>query len=289
MARSRSPTPRTLRGSVTQNTTVRLSPATAARGVVLLRLGLVATAIVVLIAGVSWLWHSGGPHRQVERLGAAALALTQSAHFAVSDVEVEGRTQTPREALSAALGVTEGMPIFAFDPIESQARVAQLPWVSSARIERHLPDTVRVRLVERVPLARWQRGGHVTIIDITGKDIAEARLENFTALPLIVGTGAAEVARSLFDHLAEEPTVARHLTAATWVGQRRWDLYLDAHTVVKMPEGDLALSLRRLATLLEGQNILERKVASVDLRFADRVIMETPPPTTAPSSGTAPP
>src|SRR5438132_5672752 len=109
----------------------------------------------------------------------------------VTDVKVEGRETTDRDTILAALGAGPGTPILAMNPRRAKEQLETLPWVRSAVVERRLPDTLYVRLVDRRPLAIWQHGGKLELIDHEGGVIPVTRLDRFAKLPLVVGEGAA--------------------------------------------------------------------------------------------------
>src|SRR3546814_8411416 len=84
-------------------------------------------------------------------------ALTADAGLAVGDVLVTGRNETDAADLLDVLGVERGMPILAIDLEALQEHVVALPWVRTARGERHLPDTLFLAITQGRPLAPWQR------------------------------------------------------------------------------------------------------------------------------------
>ena len=106
--------------------------------------------------------------------------------FTVSDVTVEGRETTDRETILAALGARPGTPILAVNPRRAKEHLEALPWVRTAVIQRRLPGTLYVRLVERKPLALWQHSGKIELIDRVGTVIPVARLDRFAKLPMVV-------------------------------------------------------------------------------------------------------
>ncbi|MGB1844358.1 MAG: cell division protein FtsQ/DivIB, partial [Thalassobaculaceae bacterium] len=71
----------------------------------------------------------------------------------VREVTVEGRLKTKKSALLQALQVSEGDNILAINMTEMKDRINKLPWIKSARIERHLPNKISLTLVERTPMA----------------------------------------------------------------------------------------------------------------------------------------
>lgn len=203
--------------------------------------------------------------------GTAALGLR------VADIRVEGRATTDRATILAALGAGPGSPILAVDPVRAQRRLAALPWVSSALVERRLPDTLYVRLVERRPLALWQHDGKVQLIDGTGSVIPVSPLDRFAKLPLVVGSDAAPHAASLLAMLAKEPDLASRVTAAVRVGGRRWTLRIDGRIDVLLPADDDAAAWATLAHLERSSAILERQVEAIDLRLPDRLVVRLAP------------
>src|SRR5690606_33811569 len=130
-----------------------------------------------------------------------------------------------------------------------------------AAVERRLPDTIHVRLVERRPLALWQNDGRITVIDHDGREISGADPARFSALPLVVGDDAPQHAIQLLALLALEPDLGRRVTAAVRVGGRRWNLRMDAGDGAKidvhLPEINPGAAWARLAELERSKKLLD--------------------------------
>lgn len=264
-----------LRGSVTQSTaSVRMRARETTRFGFLIRLGALAGSVLLIIGLAFWLWHIGWPQHQAERLVEAGLHMTQKAQFAVKDIVVEGRQQANKDNLLTALGTSSGAPILSFDPAAAQSRIAKLPWVASATVERRLPDTILVRLTERVPMARWQHDDRTIVIDSEGAELPEAKLDQFSQLPLVVGADAAGQAHSLLETLKDFPAVQQKMTAAVRVSERRWDIHLQPKVVARLPEKDMTRALDRLSDLIVDQKILDRDIVAIDLRDPSKMFLE---------------
>lgn len=239
-----------------------------------------AAAIMVSLTAGGWYAVSSGavasaltPLQMRVALAARRLGLT------VQSVEVVGRDRTAKKTILRALEVRRGTPIFAVDLAAAKARLQDLPWIRSAAVERLLPDTIFVRLVEHQPLAVWQHKGRFVVIDQAGDIIPDARAANFPSLPQVVGKGAPKAAPGLVDILASEPDLARHVTAAVRVGERRWNIDLDNGIQVALPEKAPGAAWRRLAALDRNDRLLERQITEVDMRLPDRVVLRLPPDT----------
>lgn len=193
--------------------------------------------------------------------------------FSVKEIFVEGRNETSRKQLLDALRLQRGAPIFAFNPRAARARVKALPWVRRVAIERHLPDTVHLRVEERVPLALWQRGGEFALIDDQGSVIPNQRLDRFGKLVVVVGRDAPSHAAALLDTLAAEPGLALRVTAAVRVAGRRWDIHVDDRITIRLPENGAPQAWHHLAQLARLNGLLEQDLVAVDLRVPDRVVV----------------
>ena len=201
------------------------------------------------------------------------VAATAAFGLVVTDIEVEGRETTDAATVVAALTAARGTPILSVSPNRAKEQLEKLPWVRSATIERRLPGTLFVRLIERRPLAVWQHGGLQQLIDREGAVIPVEDLSRFARLPIVVGDDAAANAGMLIDTLANEPELAARVTAAVRVGGRRWNLRIDDVIDVLLPEENAEAAWSRLAQLERASTLLKRDVQTVDLRLPDRLVL----------------
>ena len=90
---------------------------------------------------------------------AGALALIGlDEHFYVTFIPVEGVTAVPAEEIVAASGLA-GAHVFAVDPEQAAAAIAELPGVISATVTISWPNSVSIRLREEAPVALWVQDG----------------------------------------------------------------------------------------------------------------------------------
>jgi len=218
------------------------------------------------------------------------LAASAALGLVVGNIEVEGRETTDPATIMAALNAQRGTPILAVSPSRAKQQLERLPWVRSAVIERRLPGTLHVRLVERRPLAVWQHAGKHELIDRDGSVIPVKDLSRFARLPTVVGDNAAQHAATLIDMLAREPELAARVTAAVRVDARRWNLRIDNAVDVLLPEDNPGAAWTRLAEIERSSSVLRRDVETVDLRLPDRLVVRAagPPPPAPPAKTRSP-
>ncbi|HTW50806.1 MAG TPA: cell division protein FtsQ/DivIB [Stellaceae bacterium] len=207
-------------------------------------------------------------------IATAALDLTGKLGLVVTDIQVQGRQTTDTATILAALDARYGTPILAVSPATAKQQLEALPWVRSASIERRLPGTIAVSLVERRPLAVWQHDGKQELIDQDGTVIPVTDLSRFAKLPTVVGDDRARRgAAQLLGLLASEPDIAARVTAVVFVGDRRWNIRIDNSIDVMLPEDDMAGAWAKLAELQRTGQILQRNVETIDMRLPDRLVM----------------
>ncbi len=238
---------------------------------------LLGASMAAALLAVVFLFASGAADRRLAETRDVFSSVTADLGFEVERVYAAGRYQTDRQTLIEALGVAIRQPIFDVSLENARLRVESLPWVSQASVERRLPNTIVLRIEERVPLALWQNGGRVAVVDGTGNVIDGARPQDFRELLLVVGPDAPDGAADLIAMMDLVPDLKDRVAAAVRVGGRRWSLKLDDGIDVHLPETDLDGALLRLADLDKAQQLLARDVESVDLRLPDKLVLRLTP------------
>lgn len=239
--------------------------------------GLALGVVVFLLWVGLWVVLSGLPGRTVEAVREGFYNKTAEAGFVVNNVLVEGRENTDSDVLLALINVERGDPLFSFHPASAREMIERIAWVKEAHVERRLPDTIYVSLTERKPLALWQNKGRVRLIDREGEVLTERNLKPFSHLMILVGEKAPQKVGHLEMLLAVAPDIQKRIEAATWVGNRRWDLKLKNGAVVRLPEKDEAYALKRLMDSHKAEGLLDKQLKVIDIREHDRIVVRTHP------------
>jgi cell division protein FtsQ len=121
----------------------------------------------------------------VVALVVAALVATRTPVLDVDRVVVGGNDHTTADEVRRAADIPQGKPLVSVDPGAVAARVEELPWVESARVERSWPSTVKVQVTERVAVAVVQvTDDHAAAVDAEGWVVAiESRAADAPADP----------------------------------------------------------------------------------------------------------
>ena len=108
-------------------------------------------------------------------LGAASYSthnfLAHDARFriaGVSNIEAEGLSEVTRADLLPIFGEDVGKNVFFVHLSERRQQLEQIPWVERATVMRLLPDRIRVKVVERQPVAFVRQGSQIELVDASG-------------------------------------------------------------------------------------------------------------------------
>ena len=88
-------------------------------------------------------------------------------YFRVRRVEIAGLQYLAPGKVTAALGLESNATVFD-DLAGAGRRLAALPGVISAEVERRLPGTLEIQVVEAVPVALAPRSGGLALLDSSG-------------------------------------------------------------------------------------------------------------------------
>jgi cell division protein FtsQ len=137
-----------------------------------------------------------------------AWTLFLSPLLAVRDIEVVGAEHTTSEDVSKAAALERNTNLLLLDGAGVVERVEEMPWVESARLDRMLPGTVRIRITERRPAMVLSLGAARWTLDATGRVLESGSAAR--GLPVLAGVqvGTIEPGLSLRTSEAQDALAA---------------------------------------------------------------------------------
>ena len=130
------------------------------------------------------------------------------AGFNIATVALSGQKHLSREEILATAGVTGRASLLFFDVADARARLLTNPWIAEATVQKLLPDRLLIAITEREAFALWQKSGRVGVIADDGTVLEPYVMRRYSALPLVVGTGAETRAKDFLATLGRFPELA---------------------------------------------------------------------------------
>ena len=217
--------------------------------------------IAAVVLGALWAWRHT---RSDER-------------FAVRTIELAGAKHTPKDALERVTQRYVGLNLFQIDIDRVQRDLSGLGWVRRIDIEKQVPDTLRIKITERVPVALVRTGERLRYVDEEGAAFADLSPRvGDEDLPLIADAQGAELTRSVQLLLAlkkSDRELYSRISEVWPIPPRGFALFdRELGAVVYANAEDISTKYRNLYAVLRAEN--NPKIEYADLRFADRVIVK---------------
>jgi cell division protein FtsQ len=225
-------------------------------------------------------------------IGVGAFFTLQTSLFSARHVTVRGAHHIPVATVVEVAGLTRHPPLLDVDAGLAAARLEKLPWVRSAVVERHWPDSVSVVVTERVAVASVALpAGGVAIVDGSGRVLAHESDAPAGTVALVVPHVAGPPGSVLGSTASGALTVARDLPlplrsrVTTVIAETGEGVVLDLggglRAVLGPPSG-LGAKFEALESMLAGTRLAGPAV--IDLTVPEEPTVSAVPP--APGAST---
>lgn len=169
--------------------------------------------------------------------------------FSVRTVRIEGVSAVPEQQVRDLVEIPSGRSMLRIDTTEIARRVAGIPRVHTARVRRVFPSTVRVTVVERVPVLFYGSPQGAHLLDAQSVEFA------IEAAPI-------GVPKLVTDHPGSDDPVTRAAVSVLAIVPTA--LGIQVGEVVARSISDISLNLKDGRTVLwGGADDAERKSAVV--------------------------
>jgi cell division protein FtsQ len=207
-------------------------------------------------------------------------------------IEIRGNRFVPPDAIAEKFSTDMYRSVVRVPLTERREALESLPWVEQARVQRVLPNRIRVEIIERTPVAFLRTGSDLSLVDAQGV-ILDRPVEGEFRFPVVSGIGesmpreARRQRMNLYTQFMKEIELARpgandHVSEADLsdAGDLRVTLTgLGAASgsaspiLVHFGDSDFANRYRLLAENIDQWRASAGSVDSVDLRFARQVVV----------------
>jgi len=225
--------------------------------------GLFAVVLLFLVTVAALVW--------------VGMGIVTSERWPIRWLEINGEFQrVSAEQLRANLSSEVGSSFFTVDLRALRDAARRIPWVSSVRVQKQWPDTVRVSVDEYVPVAHWNRG---QLVASSGAPFAVPEADEIQGLPWLEGPEdrLQEVLRTWVG--LDELLMPNGLEIARIRLDSRgaWSLVLDNGTRVQLGRDSTVERLQRLLASWAPLMIdKESPPLAVDLRYTNGFAVSWP-------------
>ena len=238
----------------------------------------IAAVLWLFIGGVAFFYSKPGQNL-VEWVQRAWAEVSEKSGRNLKQIKVVWRDDvhyTKEGEILKAIGFAPGDSMGQISLSAVQEKIEKLPWVRTAVIERYWPNTLKITIEEKIPLAIWQHNRTYHPLDERAEIIDTTKLLPADVL-LVVGPDAPKHLLSLLRDLEQVPDIYQYVRAAVRVHERRWNLKLfNAETGLEilLPESGVLKALKRLDARNKKDKLVKRQIALIDLRSEEKVVFK---------------
>jgi cell division protein FtsQ len=211
--------------------------------------------------------------------------LYNNEHYTLAKIDIEPRGRFSERVIRQQAGLEPGENLWALNLAQITRDIEKLPYVSTARVERHFPDRVSIVIKERIPVVKIV-GLNIDLntretfyLDRQCVVLKPRENESVPFLPEIVGLTDAELEPGA---TLERPSLARAMDILDAIDHSQLHTLIDIQTInlsdplsIKMTtRQDMAINFRpdyidqqlgRLLQIINYPDFAMRQIHSVDL------------------------
>ncbi len=193
--------------------------------------------------------------------------------FIIQNVKITGANHLQQEDILKVIRSYNNVNIFNVNLKQIYKEIKKNTWVKEGYIQIEYPNTIKILLTERKPIAIWQNKHGYNLITKNGEIILEKNLNNFkNNLPIIIGNSAHKNIYSILKILNTNQKLTKNIWSLTFINERRWDLHFKQGLTIRLPSKTVEKAWQRITSLDKNYNILNLGLTEIDLRNSDQIL-----------------
>ena len=193
--------------------------------------------------------------------------------FRIKNIEIIGTQNLSQDYLKNIVNKHNEVNIFDIDLPIIYKKIIQNCWVKEGYIERVLPDTIKIKIIEKKPVAIWQNKNGNKLVTSNGEVISNGNVNAFkNSFPIIKGHEAKENVYSILKVLDTNKKLAKNIWSLSFINQRRWNLHFNQGLTVRLPSKDEFIAWEKIVKLQQDYNIVNLRLTEIDLRNPEQIL-----------------
>ena len=193
--------------------------------------------------------------------------------FIIKNIEILGVKHLDKNDIIKIISTYKNINIFNVNINNIYREIKNNTWIKKASIEIIYPNTIKILLTEKKPIAIWQNRYGNSLITKNGEVISEKNLEKFKSyLPIIIGQNAQKNAHSILNILSSNKDFVKNIWSLTFVNERRWDVHFNQGLTIRLPSKNVKKAWEKVVYLDQKFKILNLGLTELDLRNSRQIL-----------------
>ena len=192
--------------------------------------------------------------------------------FHLQNIYITGDNNLQKEDILNIINDKEYKTIFDVNLFKIHNNLLLNEWIETVKIERTLPSSIKIKIIEKKPMAIWQTKLGNKLITEDGSIISNANVTTFkNRLPIIIGEGANKNAFLILQILRKNPDLYNNVWSISYINKRRWNVHLNQGLIVLLPRKKIHAAWTKIDFLQRKYKILDIGLTEIDLRNQDQI------------------
>lgn len=206
----------------------------------------------------------------------------ESPTFELKNIQFQGKIGLAKEELMERMRLNQRISLFQLDMREMESILLEIPNIRTAKLERRLPNTLIVKVVERNPYCIVARNNGLWVMSDDGVILERTQAGKNPRLPILVGLQNAPVQKGNLDRI-QDTMFRRGVALLKLAGEDLQDELVELDIKknrlytsdgIKVEFGDDRRSAEKMASLRALLSGSERqRIGSIDLRIPEQPII----------------
>ena len=193
--------------------------------------------------------------------------------FIIKNIEILGVNHLDKDEIIKIVSAYNNINIFNVNISNIYREIKNNTWIKKASVEIIYPNTIKILLTEKKPIAIWQNRYGNSLITENGDVISEKNLEKFKSyLPIIIGQNAHKNIHSILNILSSNKDFYKNIWALTYVNERRWDVHFNQGLTIRLPSKNVKKTWEKIIHLNQKFNLLSLSLTEIDLRNSRQIL-----------------
>jgi len=172
--------------------------------------------------------------------------------------------------MAAATGIAPGTRTYSVNLDSVNDRLQKIPGVRESAVRRLPNGNLSVKLRLHRTVARWTDGTYYYPLSVDGTVVQKPSVENTPGTVLFRGA----LPHDISDITKAATNMVDDIEYIEWIDERRWNIITNGGITVMLPEIDPVAAIGTLVTLNKNNNILSKKLKTIDMRDSARILVK---------------
>jgi len=193
--------------------------------------------------------------------------------FTINNIQILGIKNIPKETIIKIVNNENKSNILNVNLLNIYNNLRNNDWVEELYIERVLPNTIKISIIEKEAIGIWQYEMSNKLITKDGEIISTANINKFKIdLPIIHGNDANKNANSILKILETNKVLTKNIWSLDYINNRRWNLHFKQGIIVLLPSEGVLRAWNEIIKLQKNYDVLNLGLTELDLRNPNKIL-----------------